>query len=61
MLTREQILDVQTYCSEHKVSLESRLGELKIDKSQFYRWQRKYRKEDEQGLGPESGSFVQLM
>lgn len=60
MLTREQILAVQTYCSEHKVSLESRLGELKIDKSQFYRWQRKYRKEEEQVIGPESGSFVQL-
>lgn len=60
MLTREQILEVQTYCAEHKVSQNDRLNELKIDKSQFYRWQRKYRREDEQGLGPESGSFVQL-
>jgi len=60
MLTREQILDVQTYCAEHKVSQGVRLDELKIDKSQFYRWQRKYRREDEQGRTPESGAFVQL-
>ena len=59
MLTREQILEVQTYCAEHKVSQNDRLDELKIDKSQFYRWQRKYRREDEQGLGPEAGAEEQ--
>ena len=58
MLTREQILEIQTYCAEHKITQGERLDELQIDKSQFYRWQRKYRLEDEQGS--DTGSFVQL-
>ena len=58
MLTREQVLDIQTYCAEHKITIGERLGELHIETSQFYRWQRKYRQEDEQGSDP--GSFVQL-
>ena len=58
MLTREQVLEIQTYCAEHKITQGERLDELQIDKSQFYRWQRKYRQEDEQGSDP--GSFVQL-
>lgn len=58
MLTREQVLDIQTYCAEHKITIGERLGELHIETSQFYRWQRKYRQEDEQSSDP--GSFVQL-
>lgn len=42
MLTREQVLDIQTYCAEHKITIGERLGELHIETSQFYRWQRKY-------------------
>ena len=58
MLTREQVLEIQTYCAEHKITQGERLDELQIDKSQFYRWQRRYRQEDEQSTDP--GTFVQL-
>ena len=58
MLTREQILEIQSYCAEHGVSQKDRLEELNINLSQFYRWQQKYRQEDEQST--ESSAFVQL-
>ncbi len=58
MLTREQILEIQSYCAEHGVSQKDRLEELNINVSQFYRWQQKYRQDDEQT--GESGAFVQL-
>ena len=58
MRTREQVLEIQTYCAEHKITQGERLDELQIDKSQFYRWQRRYRQEDEQSTDP--GTFVQL-
>jgi hypothetical protein len=58
MLTREQILEIQSYCAEHGVSQKDRLEELNINVSQFYRWQQKYRQDDEQSTEP--GAFVQL-
>ncbi len=58
MLTREQILEIQSYCAEHGISQKERLVELNINISQFYRWQQKYRQEDEQSSEP--GAFVQL-
>jgi hypothetical protein len=58
MLTREQILEIQSYCATHGVPQKERLEELSIKASQFYRWQQKYRQEDEQST--ESGAFVQL-
>ena len=58
MLTREQILEIDNYCQEHKVSQQSRLDELGIGRHQYYIWKRKYRQEDEHGASP--GGFVQL-
>ena len=60
MVTREQILEIQSYCAEHGITQGARLDELHINRSRFYRWQRKYREEDEQGDGKNIGSFVQL-
>ena len=59
MLTREQVLEVQSYCAEHRISQKARLEELNINVSQFYRWQQKYRQEDEQSSS-DPGAFVQL-
>ena len=59
MLTREQVLEVQSYCAEHRISQKARLEELNINVSQFYRWQQKYRQEDEQSSA-EPGASVQL-
>lgn len=60
MLTREQILEIDMYCAEHKVTQESRLDELNIPRHQFYRWKKRYRELDEAGQTPEGGSFLQL-
>jgi hypothetical protein len=59
MLTREQILEIDTFCAEHGVSCQSRLDELQIPRHQYFRWKRKYRAEDESGPS-QDGSFVQL-
>ena len=61
MLTREQILEINHYCAEHKMSLEARMDEIGVPHHQYYRWKKKYRDEDAAGIGcPERGSFVQL-
>ncbi len=59
MLTREQILEIDSYCAEHGVTCQSRLEELRIPRHQYFRWKRKYRSEDESGHF-QDGSFVQL-
>lgn len=67
MLTREQILEIDQYCQEHKVSQQSRLDELGIGRHQYYVWKRKYRMEDEEGRAPgefqlrPGGDFVSPM
>lgn len=58
MLTREQILEADTYCAEHHISLNRYLDEHSIPRHQYYVWKRKYRQEDEQSTEP--GAFVQL-
>ena len=60
MLTREQILEIDHYYAEHKMSLEARMDEIGVPHHQYYRWKKKYRDEDAAGIGPEGGSFVQL-
>ena len=58
MLTREQILEVDTYCAEHQISQSQYLDEHNIPRHQYYVWKRKYRQEDERSSEP--GAFVQL-
>ena len=58
MITREEILSIEEYCAEHKVSHRKRLEELNIPFWCFYRAKKKYRKEDEQDARP--GEFIQL-
>lgn len=52
MLTREQILEIDTYCVEHQVSQQRYLDEHDIPRHQYYVWKRKYRQEDEQSAEP---------
>lgn len=47
MITREEILSIEEYCAEHKVSHKKRLEELEIPFWHFYKAKKKYRKEDE--------------
>ena len=54
MLTREQILEVDTYCAEHQISQSHYLDEHNIPRHQYYVWKRKYRQEE---LRP-GGEFV---
>ena len=47
MMTREQILEIDQYCQEHKMSYRQRLEELSIPSWTFYKAKRKYRMQDE--------------
>lgn len=58
MKTREEILSIEEYCAEHKISQKKRLAELTISLWNFYKAKQKYRKEDEQGTEP--GRLIQL-
>lgn len=58
MMTREEILSIEEYCAEHKISHRKRLAELEIPFWNFYKAKRKYREADEQDTNP--GQFVQL-
>ena len=57
ILTREQILEVDTYCAEHQISQSQYLDEHNIPRRQYYVWKRKYRQEE---LRP-GGEFVSPM
>ena len=57
-MTREEILLIEEYCIEHKVSHKKRLEELEIPFWHFYKAKKKYRKDDEQGS--QFGEFIQL-
>ena len=58
MMTREEILSIEEYCAEHKISHKKRLEELGIPFWNFYKAKQKYRRADEQDVQP--GQFVQL-
>ena len=57
-MTREEILSIEEYCAEHKISHKKRLEELGIPFWNFYKAKQKYRRADEQDAQP--GQFVQL-
>ena len=59
MMTREEILEIDRYCQEHKMSYRKRLDELHIPFWNFYKAKRKYRLEDESSTS--RGEFVQLV
>ena len=50
MMTREEILSIEEYCAEHKISHKKRLEELGIPFWHFYKAKQKYRRADEQSL-----------
>ena len=58
MMTREEVLSIEEYCAEHKISHKKRLEELEIPFWNFCKAKQKYRKEDEQDAQP--GQFAPL-
>ena len=61
MMTREEIIEIEQYCSDHNVGKKARLAELGIPFWNFYRARRKYQREDELiGSDPSAGNFIQL-
>lgn len=66
MLTREEVVEIMSYCKEHKVTYKSRLEELNIPVWRFYDSKSRYAAEqssDKTAQGefielPHSGSFV---
>ena len=59
MMTREQILEIDQYCQEHKISYRKRLEDLNIPFWTFYKAKRKYRLQDEAARG--TGEFIQML
>lgn len=57
-MRREEILSIEEYCAEHKISHRRRLEELGIPFWNFYRSKRKYRMADESSDA--AGQFIQL-
>ena len=43
MMTREEVLSIEEYCAEHKISHKKRLEELGIPFWSFYKAKQKYR------------------
>ena len=58
MLTREEVLSIEDYCSENKITHKARLEELGIHFWDFYKAKKKYREEDSSAEKP--GQFIQL-
>ena len=59
MMTREEVLSIEEYCAEHKISHKKRLEELEIPFWNFYKAKQKYRKKYEQEAQP--GQSVQFL
>ena len=51
-MTREEILLIEEYCAEHKISHKKRLEELGIPFWSFYKAKQKYRRAVEQDAQP---------
>ncbi len=52
MVTREEILSIEEYCAEYKISHKKRLAELDIPFWHFYKAKRKYLMQDEPPIKP---------
>ncbi len=52
MMTREEILSIEEYCAEYKISHKKRLAELDIPFWHFYKAKRKYLMQDEPPIKP---------
>ncbi len=51
-MTREEILSIEEYCAEYKISHKKRLAELDIPFWHFYKAKRKYLMQDEPPIKP---------
>ena len=60
-MTREEIIEIELYCSEYKVSRKARLTKRGIPFWNFYRTRMKYQQEDERSeTGVSAGNFIQI-
>ncbi len=60
-MTCEEIIEIEQYCSEHKVIRKARIAELDISFRNLYRVRMKYWQEDERCETEESvGNFIYL-
>lgn len=59
MLSKEQVLEIISYCDTHGVQRKDRLRELRIKEWNFYKSRRQYLRQEKKNPGTE-GSFIQL-
>ena len=59
MMTKEEVMDIVSYCKENKVTYEQRLKELGVSQWRFYNAKRKYllMERDKPAV---AGRFIQL-
>lgn len=60
MLSKEEVLEIISYCDSHKIQRSTRLKELGITHWEFYKSRRKYLENEKSHPHEDSGSFIQL-
>ncbi len=60
MLSKEEVLEIISYCECHKIQRSARLNELGITHWEFYKSRRKYLENEKSHPHEDSGSFLQL-
>ena len=60
MLSKEEVLEIISYCDSHKIQRSVRLKELGITHWEFYKSRRKYLENEKSHPHEDSGSFIQL-
>ena len=60
MLSKEEVLEIISYCDSHKIQRSTRLKELGITHWEFYKSRRKYLENEKSHPQDHTGSFIQL-
>lgn len=60
MLSKEEVLEIISYCNTHKINRSIRLQELGISHWNFYKSRRHYLEVEKLGSQSNPGSFIQL-
>ena len=60
MLSKEEVLEIISYCDSHKINRSDRLQELGISPWNFYKSRRHHLKAEKSSLQDSMGPFIQL-
>ena len=60
MLSKEEVLDIMSYCDTHKINRAHRLQQLGISHWQFYKSRRYHLQKEKTESSDDGGCFIQL-